>query len=97
MQRVQRVQRSHGTRHMASGAWCASWDEAARRAHLGLMLRASLPMMSGEAVRLQMAICVRSSSSVRHGVCVPLLFEPMSSMSGSFQWPGPAAAIKSAL
>jgi hypothetical protein len=40
-------------------------------------------MMSGDAMTAQMAICVRSSSSVMHEL-------PMSSMSASCQCPGPA-------
>ena len=57
----------------------------------GLIDLASFPMIRGEAVRLHIAICVRSSSVLTQGLLVPLTFAPIKSMSGSFQWPIPAA------
>ena len=53
------------------------------------MLRASLPIIRGEAVSAQIAICVRSSSRETHGEPSGLV-APMRSMSGSFQCPGRA-------
>ena len=48
-----------------------------------VMLRTSFPMISGAAMMQNSAICVSSSAPVMQ----PL---PMMSMSGSFQWFGPA-------
>src|SRR5208283_5211374 len=49
-----------------------------------VMLRISLPAISGAAIRHQRLKCARYSV-----VVIPPL--PTSSMSGSFQWPGPEA------
>ena len=63
-------------------------DLGVRQRRLGgaLMLRRSFPAMSGAAMIAHMLKCARPSVSVK-----PL---PTSSMSGSFQWPGPAYDVE---